>query len=364
MRTIDLEAAAKKTGLPFAIVQSEASWRATPHGEYMTDRPIVPIVKRTVAPPKSLSLHPKRPLEGIKVLCATHAIAGPSAGRTLAEHGATVLQVMYTHGFEHSFVYTYANLGCASTRLNFNKDGDRQHMWRLIQDADVWIDSYRDGAMSKFGFTDDKMLEANPSLIISHVRLYGTTGPWASKPGFDMQASASSGLMAVCGGDVARPNWPPGTVINDYTTGYFGALAIQAAILRRMKEGGGHVLSPSLTKTAMTIVKHFKSSQTTTSSGTSPLPPDEIELQTGIGLLRTLKPLPVLDRTPISYGNTTLDPMGSSPPVFLGDEQSFVVHKVTIIPKEKVMKSMQQATLKKTRLLQDIAAQYKSRQML
>jgi crotonobetainyl-CoA:carnitine CoA-transferase CaiB-like acyl-CoA transferase len=59
-------------------------------------------------------------------------------------------------------------------------------MWRLIADADIWIDSYCEGALSKFGFTDDKMLEVNPSLIISHVRLYGTTGTWASKPGFDM----------------------------------------------------------------------------------------------------------------------------------------------------------------------------------
>jgi crotonobetainyl-CoA:carnitine CoA-transferase CaiB-like acyl-CoA transferase len=158
-------------------------------------------------------------LEGIKVLCATHAIAGPSAGRTLAEYGATVLQVIYTHSFEHSFVYTYANLDCASTRLNFNKENDRRQMWRLIQDADVWIVSYRDGAMSKFGFTDDKMLEANPCLVISLVQLYCTTGPWALKSRFDMQALASSGLMAVCGGDLATPSWPSGTVINDYTTG-------------------------------------------------------------------------------------------------------------------------------------------------
>jgi hypothetical protein len=103
---MDLEAAAEKTGILFAIVQSEASRRATSHGESVTDRSIVPIVKRTGAPHKPLSLHPKRPLEGIQVLCATHAAAGPSAGRTLPEHGATVLQVMYIHGFEHSFVYT------------------------------------------------------------------------------------------------------------------------------------------------------------------------------------------------------------------------------------------------------------------
>lgn len=106
----------------------------------------------------------------------------------------------------------------ASARLNFNKPGDREQMWRLIQDSDVWIDSYCEGALSKFGFTDRSMLEVNPSLIISHVRLYGTTGDWTLKPKFDMQGSASSGLMAHCGGGINSSQWPPGMVINDYTT--------------------------------------------------------------------------------------------------------------------------------------------------
>ena len=53
-----------------------------------------------------------------------------------------------------------------------------------------------------------------------------------------MQGSASSGTMALCGGGIETPSFPPGLVINDYTTGYYGALAIQAAVLRRMKEGG------------------------------------------------------------------------------------------------------------------------------
>jgi crotonobetainyl-CoA:carnitine CoA-transferase CaiB-like acyl-CoA transferase len=163
--------------------------------------------------------------------------------------------------------------------------------------------------MAKFGFDDERLLGANPGLIVSHVRLYGTTGPWAAKAGFDMQGSASSGMMALCGEGVGRPRWPPGMVINDYTTGYFGALAIQAAVLRRMREGGGYVLSPSLCKTAMTIVKHFQTAlepALALSTENALLPPDELELRTGVGLLRTLKPLPVLSRTPICYGPTTL----------------------------------------------------------
>lgn len=327
----------------------------------MAELPIVPVRKVTDAPPRALLAHPSRPLEGVKVICATHAIAGPSAARTLAEHGATVLQIMYTHGFEHDFVYTYANLGSASSRLNFNKQSDCQQMWRLIRDADVWIDSYREGALSKFGFTDDSMLEANPGLIISHVRLYGTTGDWASRPGFDMQGSASSGLMAHCGGGIATPKWPPGMVINDYTTGYFGALAIQATLLRRMREGGGYILSPSLTKTAMTILKHFKTdgSARLLSSRHAALPPEEIELITGMGILKTLKLLPVLSRTPIYY-ETVLRPQGSCFPVFPSNEQGFDVHTIACMRKKNVMDLIDDAAKKKTQLLRTVARQSSS----
>ena len=206
--------AAARAGLPMAIVQGEEEWATSPQGKFLAALPIVPVQRIGNAPPKPWpSTKPTRPLQGLKVLCATHAIAGPSSGRTLAEHGASVLQIMFTHGFEHNFVYDSANLGCASARLNFHKSADIEHMWALIKDADVWIDSYRDGALSKFGFDDARMHDVNPSLIISHVRCFGTGGPWANRAGFDMQGSAASGLMSYCGNGPLKPAWPPGSVL-------------------------------------------------------------------------------------------------------------------------------------------------------
>lgn len=120
-------------------------------------------------------------------------------------------------------------------------------MWELIKNARVWVDTYREGGLSKFGFGDEEMYKVNPGLIMTHVRCYGIQAPWSNKPGFDNQGSASSGLMVYCGGGIESPAGPPGMVINDYTTGQFGALAFQACILRRMTEGGGFVVGPSLT---------------------------------------------------------------------------------------------------------------------
>nr|POF13025.1 acetyl-coa:oxalate coa-transferase [Quercus suber] len=351
-----LEKASEKSGMPLAVIQSEETWKSTEQGRHLASLPIVPVQKATTVSSKPLSSNPKRPLEGLKVLCATHAIAGPSSGRTLAEYGASVLQIMYTHGYEHPFVYMYANLGSASARLNFNRESDRSHMWKLIEEADVWIDSYRDEALKNFGFTDETLLKANPSLIVSHVRVYGTTGPWASKPGFDMQGSASSGMMAICGGKLSTPAWPPGQVINDYTTGYYGALAIQATILRRMKEGGGYVLSPSLTGTAMSIVKYFKTSDYPGLQHhvTSILPPRELEGDTGIGILTTLQPLPQLSKTPLSYPYGLLSAMGSDLPLFPGSGASYDVAQVKFSKKEEVLGIWGASIEKRTKELKEI----------
>jgi len=80
-------------------------------------------------------------------------------------------------------------------------------------------------------------------------------------------------------------------VINDYTTGYYGALAIQVALLRQLKEGGGYLLSPSLTGTAISILRHFKSSELHSFQGSQDAasPPGTLEGWTGYGYLKTLE---------------------------------------------------------------------------
>jgi crotonobetainyl-CoA:carnitine CoA-transferase CaiB-like acyl-CoA transferase len=88
-------------------------------------------------------------------------------------------------------VYTYGNLGCASTRLNFHKESDKAQVWELIRGADVWVDSYRGGELSKFGFADENIHAANGNLIITHVRCYGIEGLWKDRPGYPAQWKAS-----------------------------------------------------------------------------------------------------------------------------------------------------------------------------
>ncbi|KIW13782.1 hypothetical protein PV08_08973 [Exophiala spinifera] len=347
----DLEAAAAKAGLPMAIIHSEESWLSTEHGSHLAKLPIVPIDKVVHHKNSSDEFHfpatylpasPDRPLSGLKVICMTHAVAGPSTGRTLAEHGASVLQVMYTHGYEHPFVFTYANLGTASTRLNLKKESDCRRLRTLIKDAHVWVDNFREGGISKFGFSDEEIWEANPSMIIDHVRCYGTSGPWKNKPGFDMQGSASSGMMALMGegSEDGKPQWPPGMVINDYVTGYYSALAIMSVVLRRCKgeldPREGCRISPSLCSTGMSIMKYFKTrdrfpateTPAAVDANNTALGPETIEGDTPWGYLKTLAPLPKMSATPVRYEFGLLDGLGASKPVFPGFDDGYDTTKI------------------------------------
>lgn len=365
----DLEAAAEEAGLPMAICRTEESWAAHPHGAVMAKLPWVPMQRleqqstddtatngdASLSTPSVLWCRqqpvPPRPLTGLKVLCLTHAIAGPSTGRTLAEHGASVLQVMFTHGFEHSFVYTYANLGTASTRLDLHKATDRKRLQTLVQDAHVWVDSYRPKALSKFGFGDQELQNLNPGLIICRVRCYGTSGPWASKPGFDMQGSASSGMMWLMDRGDGKPQWPPGMVINDYTTGYSAALAIQSILLKRLRgeinAHDGWLVSPSLTGTAMGIMRRFKTdhlavdkqddSRGVISQSCAALPPEILEGATPLGYLKIPAPLPKMSLTPIHYEEELLVPIGSSRPVFPKSDDGYSFDHLEPLEMRQVM---------------------------
>lgn len=137
----ELEKAASKAGLPFCIIRSREEWLAHPQGKLLDSLPIAPIEKIGDAPPKPFPSNGARPLEGIKVLLLAKAIAGPSCGRTLAEHGADVLIIVSDHGVEHEWIHNSAYLGCRSAFLNFGKPKDMETMWKLVEEADVFVEA-------------------------------------------------------------------------------------------------------------------------------------------------------------------------------------------------------------------------------
>ncbi|GIZ46184.1 hypothetical protein CKM354_000932200 [Cercospora kikuchii] len=366
--------AAAAAGLPMAICQTEETWKLHAQGVELGKKPWAPVEKvpsvlaENASIPLALPPHTARPLSGLRVLCLTHAIAGPSAGRTLAEHGASVLQIMFAHGFEHLFVYSYASLGLSTARLNLHKEAHRARLQALVKDAHVWIDSYRPDATAKFGFSNSDLHHINASLIICRVTCYGTSGSWKAKPGFDMQGSSSSRMMALIGQGVGdgRPQWPPGMVINDYTTGYAAASAIQSIILKRVQgEVGaqhGWLVTPSLTGTAMAILKYFKTSRFSPPAdqeGSHALPPETPEGTTNLGYLETLAPLPKLSVTPISYELELLGPMGSALSRFPGYDTEYDSEAAIPMKKEDVAEQVGAPKVRRLEELRRLGKAYK-----
>lgn len=96
----ELDEAAADAGLVFAIVRTPEEWAAHPQGKQLADTPLVEIIKIGDSDPKPFTPAP-RPLSGLRVLAATHVIAGNVMARTLAEHGAEVLQLAHPQEFEN-----------------------------------------------------------------------------------------------------------------------------------------------------------------------------------------------------------------------------------------------------------------------
>lgn len=244
-----LEDAAARAGLPLAICRRPEEWEKHPQGAVLAAAPVVSLRKIADSPAQPFAPG-KRPLSGVRVLAFVHAVAGCVVGRTLAEQGAEVMCVTFPNHFEHDFIYDDANVGSRSCFLNLNDEGARARCLELLRDADVVVDNHRGHKLWEFGLAPEQLAAIKPGIISVSVRAYGLEGPWADRGGFDMNGSAASGMM-VLEGSAEAPRLPPTSLINDYITGYMGALGATAALLRRAREGGSYQVSVSLTRNAM-----------------------------------------------------------------------------------------------------------------
>ncbi|HYA94034.1 MAG TPA: CoA transferase, partial [Thermodesulfobacteriota bacterium] len=161
----ELEESANSKGLTLCIARSPEEWLAHPQGSYLSQEPVIAVKKIGESQPEPFT-PANRPLEGIRVLSLTHAIAGPVVGRTLAEQGADVLCVNHFDDFEHDWVYYDANVGERSTFLNLKDSRQNEVCKELARTADVFVDSYRSRKMAQFGFSPEELANVRPGIIV------------------------------------------------------------------------------------------------------------------------------------------------------------------------------------------------------
>jgi len=245
----ELEETATASGLPVCVVRSPAEWLAHEQGGLLAHQSVIGLERIGDAPVRDFG-PAERPFDGIRVLSFSHAVAGPTVGRTLAEQGADVLCATRPNDYEHEFIYAEANVGSRSAYVNLDSPTGQGRAAALLVDADVVINNHRSGSLECRGLEPGQLSREHPGLVYVSVTCYGSTGPWARRGGFDMNGSAASGLMTLEGTE-AEPKLPVTALINDYITGYMGAIGAAAALVKRATEGGSWHVTVNLTRSAM-----------------------------------------------------------------------------------------------------------------
>lgn len=235
------------------LIRTPAEWLAHPQGQYLSARPVIEIRKVRDGEPMPLA-NTTRPLEGVHALDMTRILAGPIAGRTLAEHGADVLMVTAPHLPQVAEHVRDTSHGKRSCFLDFEVPEQAAIFRDLVSTADVVIDGYRPGALSRKGFGREQLFDLRPGLIHLSVSCFGSGGPFKDRAGWEQIAQAVTGVCHTYGEAIGAGQ--PKLVFApmcDYLTGYLGALGVMLALARRAKEGGSYEVNVSLCQSAMFI---------------------------------------------------------------------------------------------------------------
>jgi formyl-CoA transferase/CoA:oxalate CoA-transferase len=200
------------------------------------------------------------PLRGIRVVDVTTSLAGPYCTEVLAALGADVVKIeppgvgdeARTWGppwWEgESTLFLTVNAGKRSVCVDLRRGNDV--MLRLVDGADVLVQSLRPGLADERGLGAEELRARNPQLVYCAIRSFGRTGPWRDRPGYDPLAQAAGGIVSVTG-EPGRDGVRAGVSVSDQGTGMWAAIGILAALHERERTGEGREVDVSLYETAL-----------------------------------------------------------------------------------------------------------------
>ncbi len=176
------------------------------------------------------------PLAGLRLVDFGSVLVGPACGRTLAEFGADVVKIDDPNGVGAG---PDVNRGKRSLFLDLTKPGTQEVVERLGADCDLFLQNFRLGVAEKMGISYEQLRERNPDVVYISYTLYGLSGDWAWRPGYENQAQAATGMMDRFGDGVPAMEPFP---VNDYGTALTGSFGVALAVYdrnRRRAEGAG-----------------------------------------------------------------------------------------------------------------------------
>lgn len=190
------------------------------------------------------------PLEGVTVVDLTRVLAGPYCTMLLADMGARVIKVEHpgqgddTRGWGPPFqegesaYFLSINRNKESVTIDYKQPEGRAILERLAANADILVENFRPGALSKLGLDYGSLAPKYPRLVYCSISGFGHTGPRRKEPGYDAVMQAEGGLMSITG-DGNGPPFRLGVAIADIVSGMFAAQGIMAALVARERTGKG-----------------------------------------------------------------------------------------------------------------------------
>jgi formyl-CoA transferase len=197
------------------------------------------------------------PLEGLRVLDLTRALAGPFCAQMLGDMGADVLKVEQPgvgdnargwgppfQGGESSY-FLSVNRNKRSLALNLRDERGAEVLRRLILQSDVLLENFVPGTLDRLGFSYDTCHAFKPNLIYCSISGFGQVGPERERAAYDQVVQGLGGIMSITG-EVGGPPMRVGIAIADIMAGMFAAYAVQVALYHRERTGVGQMIDTSL----------------------------------------------------------------------------------------------------------------------
>jgi crotonobetainyl-CoA:carnitine CoA-transferase CaiB-like acyl-CoA transferase len=210
----------------------------------------------------------RRPLEGVRVIDLTKIVAGPNCTRMLATMGAEVIRVEWhdqraldllrmvrphapggdPESLNRSGLFNNINPGKYGVTLNLSLPQGRELFKRLIKTATVLCENYSPSQMQSWELGYRELRKINPGLIYMQITGMGKSGTYNSYLSVGPTAQALSGLTHMSGLPEPMPPAGWGYSYLDHSTGYYGAMLVMAALLRRRRTGEGCYVDVSQTE--------------------------------------------------------------------------------------------------------------------
>lgn len=199
----------------------------------------------------------KLALQGVRVLDLSRALAGPYCTMMLGDMGAEIIKVEmpkvgdearhYGPPFQEgeSSYFLSVNRNKRSITLNLKSEKGKEILRELAKRSDVLVENFRPGTMEDLGLGYESLSALHPGLIYCAITGFGSSGPEAQRPGYDLIAQGMGGIMSVTG----PPEGPPyrvGIAQADIVAGMFAAYGIMVALFHRERTGEGQRLETSL----------------------------------------------------------------------------------------------------------------------